>query len=100
MRLVMSDGTTSSCRAAVEKLPGHLPHHAERHQGRGDGLRKAGPLPSRNHRCASVVWFGCRLRRGGDRRALERGAAMTTIILHGRKIVGGASEGEALVTHE
>jgi predicted aconitase with swiveling domain len=40
------------------------------------------------------------MHRGGDHRPLERTTRMTKIILHGRKVVGGSAEGEALVTKQ
>jgi predicted aconitase with swiveling domain len=40
------------------------------------------------------------MRRRGGNRALERRPCLTTLVLRGRKVVGGCVEGEALVTRE
>src|SRR5690606_34392110 len=82
-------------------------------ESRGARLGQASALLARDHGNSSVVRRHGGLHRCGPDRPLERGAAMTeasktsaaesaprTITLRGRKVVGGVSEGEALVTRQ
>src|SRR4029453_18835749 len=73
-----------------------------------DRFGKAGALPASDPRASGLVRHRQGLRGSSCQRALERRLAMsvaevrsnTKIVLHGRKVVGGCAEGEALVTRD
>ena len=73
------------------------------HEGVRHRLRQAGALPARDPRHRGLVRDARGVRRRGGHRALERRAAADErprVILHGRTVVPGRVEGEALVSHE
>ncbi len=82
---------TDTCSAIGQALPPNTKVAAL-------GLREAGALPAGHHGHSGVVrdYRGLHQRRA--HRPLERSGAV--IVLHGRKVVGGVAEGEALVTRQ
>ncbi len=88
---VLADSCPAMSRAAPPGHPG------VRHR-----LGQAGALPARDPRHRGLVRHPRRVRRRGRHRALERGAELMSErrILHGRTVVPGVVEGEALVSHE
>ena len=86
---LMSD----TCPAIGQFLP-------EGGAGDRDRLRQAGALPAGDHERAGLVRRHARMRRGGAHRPVEWRACVSELVLHGRKVVGGVAEGEALVTQQ
>ena len=84
-------------------LLGHRPGAAAGHEGRCARFGEAGALPAGDHGHPGVVRLDGGLHQRRAHRPMEWSGAMSTrnvITLHGRKVVGGVAEGEALVTRD
>ena len=92
------------CRsgAADRHLLIHQPGDSTRYQGGCARFGEADALPARLHEYSGVVRIDPGLHQRGGHQPLEWSGAMSvdTVVLQGRKVVGGVAEGEALVTRQ
>ena len=87
-------------RVLADSCPAMSRAAPEGDQGVRHRLGQAGALPARDPRHRGLVRHARGVRRRRRHRPLERRPAMSAVILHGRTVVPGVAEGEALVSHE
>ncbi len=87
-----------------DTCPGDRARAAEGDEGGRHGFRQAGALPAGDHGDRMLVRLHRGLHRCRTHRPLAREHPMSevldTIVIRGRKVVGGVAEGEALVTRD